>query len=48
MRNLRSILLIVLMFTNILDNPLSAVTGWLYERFFFLAEMTFSLAQNIF
>ena len=42
------ILLVVLMFTNILDYPLSAVTGWLYERFFFIAEMSFSLAKNIF
>lgn len=42
------LILIVLMLTNILDNPLSAVTGWIYERLFVLAEMTFSLAQNIF
>ncbi len=42
------IILVVLMLTNILDNPLSAVTGWIYEKLFFLAEMTFALAQNIF
>jgi len=42
------VILIVLMITNILDNPLSAITAWLYERLFFLAEMTFSIAQKIF
>lgn len=41
------LVIIVLMLTNILDNPLSAVTGWIYDRFFILAEMTFSLAKNI-
>lgn len=42
------IVLIVLMITNILDNPLSAVTGWIYDKFFFLAETTFNIAQKIF
>ena len=42
------IVLLVLMVTNILDAPLASVTGWLYDRFFLFAEMSFSLAQNIF
>ncbi len=41
------LVIILLMLTNILDNPLSAVTGWIYDRLFILAEMTFSLAKNI-
>ncbi len=42
------IILIVLMATDILGNPLSAVTGWIYDRLFILAELSFDIALKIF
>lgn len=42
------IVLVVLMLTDILDNPLSSVTMWLYDKLFFFAEMSFKIAINIF
>jgi len=42
------IVLIVLMLTDILGNPLSAVTGWVYDRLFFLAEWGGELFMKIF
>ena len=35
------IVLLLLMATDILGSPLSAVTGWLFDRLFFLAEWSF-------
>lgn len=37
------IILLLLMATDILGNPLSAVTGWLYDKLFVLAELSFGL-----
>lgn len=42
------IILIVLMITNVLDNPLSAATSWVYDKLFILAELSFQLALKIF
>ncbi len=42
------IILIVLMVTKILDNPLSTATSWLYDKLFVLAEMSFQFALKIF
>ncbi len=42
------ILLIVLMATDILGNPLSTATLWLYDKLFFLAEMGGELFLKIF
>ena len=38
------IILLLLMATDILGNPLSAVTGWLYDRLFVIAEWGFDIA----
>ena len=40
------LLLLVLVWTGILGRPLSAVTGWLYERLFPLAEWAFTLTAR--
>ena len=40
------LLLLVLVWTGILGRPLSAVTGWLYERLFPLAEWAFTLTAG--
>ncbi len=37
------IVLLVLMATDILGNPLSAVTGWIYDKLFILAELSFDI-----
>ncbi len=42
------IILILLMVTDILGNPLSTVTGWIYDRLFILAELSFDIAIKIF
>ena len=41
------ILLLVLVWTGVLGNPLSAVTGWLFEKLFRLAEWGFGLAASV-
>lgn len=40
------IILLLLMATDILGNPLSTVTGWLYDRLFVIAEWGFDIASN--
>ncbi len=40
------IILLILMATDILGNPLSAVTGWLYDRLFVIAEWSFDIVLN--
>ena len=40
------VLLLVLVWTGILGRPLSAVTGWLYDRLFPLAEWGFTLTAG--
>lgn len=37
------IILLILMATDILGDPLSTVTGWLYDRLFVLAELSFDI-----
>lgn len=37
------IVLLLLMATDILGNPLSAVTGWIYDKLFVLAELSFDI-----
>ena len=37
------IILLLLMATDVLGSPLSAVTGWLYDRLFALAEFSFDI-----
>lgn len=37
------IVLLLLMATDILGNPLSAVTGWIYDKLFILAELSFDI-----
>jgi len=37
------IVLLVLMATDILGNPLSIVTGWVYDKLFILAELSFDI-----
>jgi len=37
------IVLLLLMATDVLGSPLSAVTGWIYDRLFILAELSFDL-----
>ena len=40
------VLLLVLVWTGVLGRPLSAVTGWLYDRLFPLAEWGFALTAG--
>lgn len=40
------IILLLLMATDILGNPLSAVTGWLYDKLFIIAEWGFEIVTN--
>ncbi len=42
------IILFVIMATDLLGNPLSAATGWLYDKLFVLAEMSAQLFTKFF